>query len=124
MNILKKIGYGLIVWVIPYVTAIPLMGLMTSDPTFFKTIMIVEGTIVGMICAVIYFDGVKKDYLMDSIWLGVIWLVVNWALDFMALLPFSKMPVDRYFMEIGLRYIGMLAPTVAIGYLLSKKIKA
>ena len=40
---LKKIGYGLILWVIPYVTAIPLMGLMQTDLIFFKTIMIVGG---------------------------------------------------------------------------------
>lgn len=44
---LKKMGYGVILWVIPYVTAIPLMGLMKTDIVFFKTIMIVEGTIVG-----------------------------------------------------------------------------
>lgn len=121
---LKKIGYGFIVWVVPYVTAIPLMGLMISDPTFFKTIMIVEGTIVGMICAVAYFNGVKKNYLQDSLVLGLVWLIVNWLLDFVLLIPFSKMPLDRYFLEIGLRYIGMLAPTVAIGYLLEKKLKA
>jgi hypothetical protein len=43
MMMLKKIGYGLILWVIPYVTAIPLMGLMQTDLIFFKTIMIVGG---------------------------------------------------------------------------------
>ena len=30
---------------------------------------------------------------------------VNWLLDFVALLPFTKQTVPRYFMEIGLRYI-------------------
>ncbi len=43
---LKKIGYGLILWVIPYVTAIPLLSLRQTDPVFFKTIMIVEGALV------------------------------------------------------------------------------
>ena len=28
---LKRIGFGVLVWVIPYVTAIPLMPLMESD---------------------------------------------------------------------------------------------
>lgn len=44
---LKKIGYGLILWVIPYVTAIQLLSLKQTDPVFFKTIMIVEGALVG-----------------------------------------------------------------------------
>jgi hypothetical protein len=34
---LEKIGHGVILWMIPSVTAIPLMGLMRSDPIFFKT---------------------------------------------------------------------------------------
>lgn len=37
---LKKIGYGLILWVIPYVTAIPLMGLIQTDRIFFKVMML------------------------------------------------------------------------------------
>jgi len=121
MKLLKMIGYGLIIWVIPYVTAIPLMGLMVSDPTFFKTIMIVEGTIVGAICMVAYFRDAKKGVFTESILVGLVWLLVNWGLDYIALLPFSKMPLDRYFLEIGLRYIGMLSPVIAIGYLLEKK---
>ena len=121
---LKKIGYGLIVWVIPYVSAIPLLGLMETDPIFFKTIMILIGSIVGAICAVLYFNKVEKDFLKEGIILGVVWIIVNWLMDFAALLPLSKMPYGQYFMEIGLRYIGMLTPTVAIGYILSKKIKA
>ena len=121
---LRKIGYGFIVWVVPYVSAIPLLGLMESDPIFFKTLMIVIGGIVAAICIVLYFNKVEKDYLKEGIWLGVIWLVVNWLLDFAALLPLSKMPYAQYFKEIGLRYLVMPAFTVPIGYLLSKKIKA
>ncbi|MBN2057792.1 MAG: hypothetical protein JW782_03245 [Candidatus Saganbacteria bacterium] len=123
MKMLKMIGYGLIIWVVPYVTAIMLMGLMTSDPVFFKSIMIVEGSIIGAICMAAYFSNVNKDTLKESLIVGLVWVVISWALDFAALLPFSKMPLDRYFMEIGIRYVGMLAPIVAIGYLLDKRIK-
>ena len=121
---LKKIGYALILWAIPYVTAIPLMPLMKTDLILFKTIMIVEASILAAILAVIYFDGVKTDYLKEGIILGVVWVAVNWLLDFVALLPFSKMPLDRYFLEIGLRYLMGLSLTIAIGYALSKKVKA
>ncbi len=121
---LRKIGFGFIVWVVPYVSAIPLLGLMESDEIFFKTLMIVIGGLVGAICAVLYFNNVEKDFLKEGILLGVVWVVLNWLLDFVGLLPLSKMSYGRYFMEIGLRYIAMLSPTVAIGYILSKKIKA
>ncbi|MFC1511411.1 hypothetical protein ACFL5U_03390 [Candidatus Margulisiibacteriota bacterium] len=121
---LKKIGYGLIVWMVPYVSALPLLSLMQAEPFFFKTIMIIVGGLTGAVCAVLYFDKVEKDFLKEGIVLGVVWIVISWLLDFVGVIPFNKMTYTRYFMEIGLRYIGMLAPTVAVGYILSKKIKA
>ena len=121
---LRKIGYGFIVWVVPYFSAIPLLGLMESDLIFFKTLMIMVGGIMSAICVVLYFNKAEKDYLKEGIWLGVVWLVVNWLLDFVALLPLSKMPYAQYFREIGLRYLTMPALTIPIGYILSKKIKA
>ena len=120
----KKLGYGLIVWVVPFISAIPLLGLMERDPIFFKTLMIVIGGATDAVCAVLYFNKVEKDYLKEGIVLGVVWIVLNWLLDFAFLLPLSKMPYGQYFAEIGLRYIVMPAMTVSIGYILSKKIKA
>lgn len=121
---LKKIGYGLLVWVVPFVAAIPLLGLMETDPIAFKTIMIIIGAIIGAICVVLYFNKVEKDFLKEGITLGLVWVAVNWLLDFVALLPMSKMPYGQYFMEIGLRYLVMLALTIPVGYILSKKVKA
>ena len=121
---LRKIGYGFIVWVVPYVSAIPLLGLMQSDQIFFKTIMIVEGGIVAAICAVLYFNKVEKEFYKEGILLGAVWLGINWLLDFIALLPLSKMAYGQYFAEIGLRYLVMPVFTVSIGYILGKKVKA
>ena len=121
---LKKIGYGLIVWVVPFVAAIPLLGLMETDPIFFKTIMIVVGSIIGAVCTILYFNKVEKDFLKEGVILGLVWIAVNWLLDFGALLPLSKMPYGQYFAEIGLRYLVMLALTIPVGYILSKKVKA
>lgn len=119
---LKKIGYAIVLWAIPYATAIPLLGLNESDQLFFKTIMIVEGSIVGAILAAIYFIGVKGGFLREGITLAIVWIVVNWILDYGGVVSFTGMPLDRYFLEIGLRYIAMAAPTVAIGYVLEKRL--
>jgi len=120
---LKRIGYGAILWLIPYVTAIPLLPLMQSDNVFFKTIMIVVGTLVGALLTALYFKDVEKDFLREGLLLAAVWLVINWLLDFAALLPFTKQPLPRYFMEIGLRYIAMVWPVVAVAWLLSRKLE-
>lgn len=118
---MKKFGYGLILWVVPYVTAIPLLGLMKSDLILFKTIMIVEGALVGGALTVLYFLNVKGQFLREGITLAAVWIAVNWLLDFVALLPFIDLTVPRYFLEIGLRYLAIAAPTVAVGYVLERK---
>lgn len=118
---MKKIGYGVVLWVIPYMTAIPLMGLMKRDLIFFKTIMIVEGALVGTALTVLYFLTVKSAFLREGITLAGVWIVVSWLLDFVALLPFSGHTIPRYFIDIGLRYLAIVAPTIAVGYVLEKR---
>jgi hypothetical protein len=118
---LKKIGYGLILWVIPYVTAIPLLSLRQTDPVFFKTIMVVEGALVGGILSALYFQRVRGGFLREGVITSVVWMLVNWGLDLVALLPFTGHTIPRYFIEIGGLYVAMAAPLVAIGYVLEQR---
>jgi uncharacterized membrane protein YpjA len=118
---MKKIGYGLILWVVPYVTAIPLLPLMKSDLIFFKTIMVVEGALLGGVLAALYFNEVQKDFLREGMIVATVWIVLNWFLDFVALLPFSGHTVSRYFLEIGLRYFAIMSPVCAIVYVLHER---
>ena len=120
----KKIGYGFLVWAVPFISAIPLMGIMESDPIFFMTLMIVIGGLSAAVFTILYFAKVENNYLKEGIILGLVWLTLNWLLDFAVLLPLSKMPYLQYFKEIGLRYLMMPAMTIPIGYILSKKVKA
>ena len=121
---LRRVGYGVILWAIPYVTAIPLLSLRQTDPIFFKAIMVVEGALAGGILSVLYFIGVNGGFLRDGIITSVVWMFVNWGLDFVALLPFTGHTVLRYFVEIGALYLAMAAPLVAIGYVLEQKLQA
>jgi hypothetical protein len=118
----RRFGYGGILWLIPYATSIPLLPLNETDPTFFKTIMIVVGTLVGGFLTAHYFLKVDRDYLKEGILLALIWIAVNWLLDIVALLPFTKQSIPRYFQEIGLRYLAMVAPTVSLGFVLQRKL--
>ncbi len=119
---LKRIGLGVILWAVPYVTAIPLLPLMQSDLVFFKTIMIVEGALLGGLLTAIHFTRVQTGYLREGILLAAIWITLGWLLDLVALLPFTQQSVPRYFMEIGLRYLAITAPTVVVGYVMQRRI--
>lgn len=120
---MKRLIYGCVLWLVPYVTAIPLLPLMQSDPVAFKTVMIVVGGIVGAVLAAHYFLAVEVAYLREGFLLAGTWVALNWLLDFAALLPFTKQTISRYFLEIGLRYLAIAATTVAIGFVLSRKLE-
>ena len=117
---LKILGLGILTWAVPFLLSIPLLPLMTSDPAFFKTIMIVSGTATGMAALVYYFKDVKKDPVREGAVLGISWLLINWILDFLILLPLSKQTLPRYFLEIGLEYISLPIMTIGAGYLKKK----
>jgi hypothetical protein len=116
----RRAGYGVVAWAIPYATSLALLPLLRTDPALFKTIMIVEGSFVGAALAVSYFDSVHDDYFREGVILGTTWIGVSWVLDFAGVVPFAGLTVARYFLEIGFEYLAMFAPTVAIGYVLQK----
>jgi hypothetical protein len=120
--VLRRIGYGVVAWAIPYVTSLALLPLIQSDHAMFKTIMIVEGSLTGAILTVVYFESVTSKYLKEGLLLGATWIVVNWLLDIVGVVPFAKLTFDRYFIEIGFEYFAMFAPTLAIGYVLERRL--
>lgn len=121
---LKKVYYGILAWLIPFVTSFLFYtqdGGLTIDVFLFKSIMIVVGTISAAILLTCYFKKIKKNYLKDAIVLGIVLFGVNILLDLVVLLPMSGMNIDAYFSEIGLRYLGMPAMSMAIGASLENK---
>jgi hypothetical protein len=118
---LPTTGYGVVAWAIPYITSLALLPLIRSDPALFKTIMVVEGSLVGALLAVVYFETVRHDYVREGLLLGATWIVVSWILDFAGVMPFVEMTPARYFVEIGFEYLAMLASPAAIGLVLDRR---
>lgn len=121
-TILKRIGFGIILWAVGYFLAIPLLPLMQTDPQAFKALVTAIMAVVTSVLAVFYFLDVRGDYFKESLKLAATWVLVSWIMDVVALLPFSHQTLPQYFLQIGVEYIGMMAPFIALGYLLEKKI--
>ncbi|MEZ5334535.1 MAG: hypothetical protein R2741_04485 [Methanolobus sp.] len=122
---LKMILYGFILWMIPFIVSFAFVdrqGNFVIDETFFKSIMVVTGALVGVILAVRYFRDVETNYVNEGIILGVIWLVINLGLDLsMVFGGFFQMGVAEYFTDIGMRYLSMPIYTIGMGYSLMQK---
>lgn len=119
---LRRVGYGAGLWAILYALSIPLLSLNASDPIAFKATMAFLGSFIGACAAGAYFLSVERDFLKESLITALVWMIVNWLLDYVALLPFTGESLPQYFMHIGIEYIGMFGMLIAIGYVLEKRI--
>lgn len=116
--------YGFLVWLIPFIAAVPFYtpeGEPLIDIFLFKTIMILVGALAGVGLLVRYFKTVTENYLRESVRIGGLWLVMNWALDFAVLLQLNPMSLSAYFGEIGLRYLTIPIISIGMGYLLENR---
>lgn len=123
-KILTVIGFGFLSWLVPFVASILFytpQGELLVAKELFKSIMIVVGGLVGVTLLVKYFNSYSERPLRWGVIVGVSWLLINWVLDILVLLPMAQMTIGNYFGEIGLRYL--LIPMIAIGmgFVLEKK---
>ena len=81
---LKIVLFGFLLWLIPFIAGFPFVdasGNFLIHETFFKSIMIVVGGLVGVTLAVIYFREIGKDHVREGVTIGVVWLMINLGLD-------------------------------------------
>jgi hypothetical protein len=53
---------------------------------------------------------------------GLSWFVINIIFDAIVLLPIMKITFVEYFLTIGLSYIGIPSISIAMGYVLERKL--
>jgi hypothetical protein len=123
--LIRIMSYGFLVWLIPFAVAIPFHsrdGKLLTDIFLFKTVMILVGSLTGSLLLASLAIRISGKTLPTLLYTGLIWLVINWGLDFLILLPMSKMSVSDYLIQIGLGYLTMLIIAFAIGKAVDKKI--
>ena len=122
---LKMVLFGFLTWLVPMMVSFlcyspqgePLIG-----QDLFKSIMIVVGSATGSLLLILYFKKLVSNYLQQGVIVGLVWLAINYVLDFVITMPMSKLTFADYFAQIGLRYLVIPLTSVTIGYLLSKKL--
>ena len=110
--------YGVFSWLIPFVISIFFYsrdGGLVIDVFLFKSIMIVSGSLTSMVLIPLTFKHIQRSVMKEALVIGGLWMVINWGLDGLILLPMSGQTLLEYFAQIGLRYvvIGITWVTVA-----------
>jgi len=124
-NYWKVIALGVLVWLVPFLVSFLFYspdGEMTLNIHTFKTIMLLVSQTIGAVTLWYYFRSVHKDFVRTGLIVGFIWLLVNWVLDFLTLILMFQQPLGEYFLQTGLRYLGMPITSTLIGLLLAQKV--
>jgi hypothetical protein len=98
-------------------------GRLTVSYDLFKAVMIVVFSCMGCYAIFHFFRAVHHDYVRHGMIAGIAWLLINWLMDVIVLLPISKTSVTDYFSGIGLGYLQILAISIGAGYLVNYKMK-
>jgi hypothetical protein len=119
----KLVGFGFLIWLIPFLVSFVIFPLKTSNRPLFESIMPVVLVFAVMISSVLYFKKIDKDSLKEGILAGVLWFVISLVIDLLLFLPVSPMQMSfvDYMMDIGLTYLIILMIPMGIGALLNKK---
>ncbi|MDV2481296.1 hypothetical protein F8E02_04600 [Methanoculleus sp. Wushi-C6] len=115
----RLVGFGLLTWLLPFLLSVPLYspeGEPLYDIFLIKSVMLVFSAALGTLLILAYFRDVHGRFVREGLLLGGIWLLINWALDAVILLPLSGMDAGTYMAQIGLRYLTIPIIAVGIGY--------
>ena len=100
---------GLVVWLVPFTISLPFFeqGALKVDIFAFKTLMMLVSSTVGLwLLSRSIAESDRRPHIA-GLFIGMVWLAINWALDFAILLPISDMSVLDYLFSTGLRYLHM-----------------
>ncbi len=120
----KILGYGVLIWLIPFAVAFLIFPLKESHRPLFESIMPVAVTLATLLFSVLYFKQVQGNFHTVGWWLGLTWMAISLAIDlpmFMLEGPMTMTFAD-YMMDIGLTYLIILTIPVGFGYLLKARV--
>jgi hypothetical protein len=111
---LRTLGYGALVWLIPFVAAFPIVPLKKSQPMVFKTLMGLILTVSTVCIARAYFSATPIADDTQGLILGAVWAAICLVVDVpLFALAFKMKPLD-YMKEIGIAYL--VVPAITWGF--------
>jgi len=122
---LKIVVFGFLVWLIPFMVSFVVFPLKAIMRPLFESIMPLVLTIVVIILSYHYLKNINADYIKEGLLTGIIWYIINIAIDLVLFMPQSPMHMNfvDYMMDIGLTYLIIPAITIGMGYMAENKLK-
>ncbi|MCR9143875.1 MAG: hypothetical protein NXI24_16635 [bacterium] len=123
----RLLARGALLWAIPFLISIPFFnraGELQIDLFAFKSLMGISGSLAGVLLLLRYLGREfarrpAADFWRCGLFTGAIWLLINWGLDFLILLPLNGQSPEEYMLRIGFGYLSIPIVATGIGRALS-----
>ena len=114
MNWKRILGYGIVLWLVPFAVAFVLFGVRESNRALFESLI----TVIGVGCAVgaslLFFRKERVAGLAPGLVLGFAWAAISIAIDLPIFLAVFKMALADYAADIALTYLSFPLITTGI----------
>jgi hypothetical protein len=114
MNWKRAIGYGIVLWAVPFLLSFLLFRLHESNRPLFESLITVTGVAVAVAGALLYFRDSAATGPRQGLMLGFGWAVLSIALDLPIFLGGFGMAPGDYAADIALCYLAFPAITIGI----------
>ncbi len=103
----KAIGFGVLVWLIPFIVAFIIFPIHESARPLFESIMAVSVSTTAVVFGIIYLKNVKQNIIKAGIQIGILWFIIPVLIDapLMLLGGPMKMSIAEYLADIGVTYL-------------------
>ncbi|MCH7612319.1 MAG: hypothetical protein IIB95_08925 [Candidatus Marinimicrobia bacterium] len=103
----KAIGYGILVWLIPFIVAFILFPIHDSARPLFESVMAVTVCAAAVVFGIAYLKNVKEGVVQEGIRIGTLWFIISILIDapLMLLGGPMKMSISEYIDDIGITYL-------------------
>ncbi|MCG6858947.1 MAG: hypothetical protein LJE67_12870 [Salaquimonas sp.] len=111
---LRIIGYGILVWLIPFFVAFAAFALRDSNRALFESIMAVTVAAVATLFSFDYLRRLGVNQFGAGVLAGLIWMVISIAIELPLMLPAPiALPLADYLGDIALTFV--MIPIIAAG---------
>ena len=122
---LRLIILGFVTWLVPFLVSFGFYdraGNLNVAYGLFKSAMVVVSAITGMCMLSYHLRFVKNSFVREGFITGISWLLINYILDLIVLVPMSGMSIGQYFLTIGLGYLQIPVICISVGIILQRKV--
>jgi hypothetical protein len=119
MNWKRAVGYGLVLWAIPFAVSFFLFPVREANRPLFESAIAVIGVTVAVIATLRYFRDVNTINLGSGPTIGFVWAAISVLIDLPIFLLVFKMDLLHYLADVALTYLAF--PAIATGIALARR---